>query len=85
MFVFSRELFIDDNRWITVERTKNGPIEEFLVSYQSLLPSTNYYFRVIAYNKYGISYPVTSNNEVRIYIRLVLIVFYNVPAVLSTM
>lgn len=58
-----------------MERTKNGPIEEFLVSYQSLLPSTNYYFRVIAYNKYGISYPVTSNNEVPAVFALVLVNF----------
>lgn len=51
---------------MTVVRTTNGPLEEYLVSYQSLLPSTIYSFRVIVYNKYGISYPVTSDDVVRI-------------------
>lgn len=32
-------------------------LEEFTISYQSLLPSTAYLFRVIAYNMYGISNP----------------------------
>lgn len=32
-------------------------LEEFTISYQSLLPSTAYTFRVIAYNAYGISQP----------------------------
>ncbi|KAL1140779.1 hypothetical protein AAG570_000709, partial [Ranatra chinensis] len=53
-----------DTRWATVTRTGNGPLEEFSVSYQSLLPSTSYYFRLIAYNKYGISYPVKSDDVV---------------------
>lgn len=54
----------DDSRWMTVVRTTNGPLEEYLVSYQSLLPSTMYSFRVIAYNKFGISCPVTSEDVV---------------------
>lgn len=37
---------------------------EFTVSYQTLLPSTVYSFRVIAYNTYGISYPVYSENPI---------------------
>ena len=57
-------MFTDDSRWMTVVRTTNVPLEEYLVSYQSLLPSTIYSFRVIAYNKYGISYPVTSDDVV---------------------
>jgi hypothetical protein len=44
-----------------VARTSSGPLQEFTVSYQSLLPSTAYKFRVIAYNKYGISYPAYSD------------------------
>jgi len=28
------------------------------------VPDTSYTFRVIAYNKYGISYPAKSNDEV---------------------
>ncbi|KAL1390239.1 hypothetical protein pipiens_012488 [Culex pipiens pipiens] len=44
-----------DSRWETVARTTNGPIQEFTVSFQSLLPSTAYKFRVIAYSsRYGI-------------------------------
>jgi hypothetical protein len=56
----------DDMRWQTVTRTKSGLLEEFTVSYQNLLPSTSYTFRVIAYNKYGISYPAYSDDAVSI-------------------
>lgn len=45
-------------------RTRSGPMQEFSVSYQSLLPSTVYTFRVIAYNIYGISYPIYSKDPV---------------------
>lgn len=54
----------DDNRWQTVARTTNGPLQDFTVSYQSLLPSTSYNFRVIPYNKYGVSFPATSDEYV---------------------
>ncbi|XP_065084745.1 protein sidekick isoform X3 [Ochlerotatus camptorhynchus] len=54
----------DDTRWETVARTTNGPIQEFTVSFQSLLPSTAYKFRVIAYNRYGISCPVYSDDAI---------------------
>ncbi|KAI8435034.1 hypothetical protein MSG28_003463 [Choristoneura fumiferana] len=47
----------DDTRWETITKTSNGILEEFTISYQSLLPSTAYNFRVIAYNMYGISNP----------------------------
>lgn len=57
-------LFIDDSRWQTVTKTNNGPLQDFTVSYQSLLPSTQYKFRVIPYNKFGISYPAYSNEAV---------------------
>lgn len=59
IFVYS-----DDIRWETVARTTSGPMQEFSVSFQSLLPSTSYSFRVIAYNKYGISYPVNSKETI---------------------
>lgn len=39
-------------------------LEEFTISYQSLLPSTAYLFRVIAYNAYGISPPAYSDKVV---------------------
>ncbi|XP_044732733.1 protein sidekick isoform X2 [Chrysoperla carnea] len=50
----------DDGRWQTVTKTNNGPVQEFTISYQSLLPSTSYTFRVFAYNRYGISFPAYS-------------------------
>ncbi|XP_055684947.1 protein sidekick isoform X2 [Lutzomyia longipalpis] len=53
-----------DQRWETVTRTTSGTLQEFTVSYQSLLPSTAYTFRVIAYNKYGISYPAYSKDAI---------------------
>lgn len=56
--------FPDDMRWETVSRTTGGSMQEFIVSYQTLLPSTVYSFRVIAYNTYGISYPVYSKDPI---------------------
>ncbi|CAG9861808.1 unnamed protein product [Phyllotreta striolata] len=54
----------DDVRWQTVTKTTNGLLQEFTVLYQSLLPSTSYNFRVIPYNKFGISYPAYSDESV---------------------
>lgn len=54
----------DDTRWETVTRTSNGILEEFTISYQSLMPSTAYSFRVIAYNAYGISAPAYSDKTI---------------------
>lgn len=51
-------------RWETVSRTTGGSMQEFTVSYQTLLPSTVYSFRVIAYNTYGISYPIYSKDPI---------------------
>lgn len=56
--------FSDDTRWETVTRTSNGMLEGFTISYQSLLPSTAYSFRVIAYNMYGISNPAYSDKVI---------------------
>lgn len=56
--------FSDDHRWQTVTRTNNGPLTEFTISYQSLLPSTHYNFRVFSYNSFGISYPAYSDEVV---------------------
>ncbi|XP_053624713.1 protein sidekick isoform X3 [Plodia interpunctella] len=53
-----------DTRWETITRTSNGMLEEFTISYQSLLPSTAYSFRVIAYNKHGISNPAYSDKVI---------------------
>lgn len=57
-------MIIDEGRWETVMRTSNGPLQEFLISYQNLLPSTSYKFRVITYNQYGISYPLYSDDSI---------------------
>ncbi|KAK2580567.1 hypothetical protein KPH14_007691 [Odynerus spinipes] len=54
----------DDTRWQTIVRSSNGPLTEYTVSYQNLLPSTSYLFRVISYNRYGISYPVYSTETI---------------------
>lgn len=64
LYPFPLRLYTDDSRWETVARTTSGPLQEFTVSFQSLLPSTAYTFRVISYNKYGISYPVYSKDAV---------------------
>lgn len=45
-------------------KTSSGTMQDFTVSYQSLLPSTAYTFRVIAYNKLGISFPVYSKDSI---------------------
>ncbi|XP_034937975.1 protein sidekick isoform X2 [Chelonus insularis] len=54
----------DESRWQTIAKTTNGLLYEFTVSYQNLLPSTSYLFRVISYNKYGISYPAYSSETI---------------------
>ncbi|XP_050437025.1 protein sidekick isoform X2 [Adelges cooleyi] len=54
----------DDTRWVTVTKSNNGPLDEFSVSFQSLLPSTSYLFRIVAYNEHGISYPAYSEDVV---------------------
>ncbi|XP_050535550.1 protein sidekick isoform X2 [Daktulosphaira vitifoliae] len=54
----------DDTRWVTVTKSNSGPLDEFSVSYQSLLPSTSYLFRIVAYNEHGISYPAYCDDVV---------------------
>lgn len=58
------EIPTDDHRWHAVVKTTNGPIQDFTISYQTLLPSMQYKFRVSAYNKYGISYPTYSKESI---------------------
>ena len=64
-------------------RTNSGLLEEFTVSYQNLLPSTSYTFRVIAYNIYGISYPVYSDDAVCIFTALIFSVL--IPCIVLVM
>lgn len=54
----------DDSRWQIVTKTNNGPLQDYTISYQSLLPSTSYNFRLIPYNKYGISYPAYADEAI---------------------
>lgn len=55
---------LDDLKWQMVVKSNGGPIQDFTISFQSLLPSTVYSFRVSSYNKYGISYPAISDETV---------------------
>ena len=57
-------LFSDSDKWSVLMKTETGEIEEYTVSYQNLLPSTQYEFRLIAYNRYGISYPNVASEKV---------------------
>ena len=57
-------LSVDEDKWKTETKTEGGAIQEYLISYQNLVPSTTYTFRVIAFNKYGISLPAKSADEV---------------------
>ncbi|XP_064109452.1 protein sidekick-like isoform X2 [Macrobrachium nipponense] len=52
------------DKWTVLMKTETGEIEEYTVSYQNLLPSTQYEFRLIAYNQYGISYPAVANEKI---------------------
>ncbi|KRF82053.1 LOW QUALITY PROTEIN: uncharacterized protein Dvir_GJ19051 [Drosophila virilis] len=56
--------FIYDSRWTKIEQTKKGTMQDFTVSYHILMPSTAYTFRVIAYNRYGISFPAYSKDSI---------------------
>ena len=55
----------DEDKWKTEARTEGGAIQEYMMPYQNLLPTTKYTFRVMAYSKYGISLPATSQESVR--------------------
>jgi len=56
--------FAEEDQWQTVARTDQGPMREYSVSYQNLMPSSTYTFRIVAYNKFGISYPVYTHDPV---------------------
>ena len=57
---------IDEDKWKTEAKTEEGAVQEYTISYQNLVPESTYLFRVIAYNKYSISYPAESQDEVNI-------------------
>ncbi|CAL4132916.1 unnamed protein product, partial [Meganyctiphanes norvegica] len=54
----------DSDKWDVLMKTETGVVEEYTISYQNLLPSTRYQFRLIAYNQYGISYPAVTNDYI---------------------
>ena len=54
----------DDDKWKTEFKTTGGGVQDYTVSYQNLVPLTTYYFRVIAYNEFGISIPCASEETV---------------------
>ena len=55
---------LDEDKWKTEAKTEEGAVQEYTISYQNLVPESTYLFRVIAYNKYSISYPAESQDEV---------------------
>merc|ERR1719397_1266873 len=61
-YVESRPKDLDE--WKTEIRTDGGAVQEYTVSYQNLNHQTVYYFRVIAYNQFGISPPCTAEETV---------------------
>lgn len=54
----------DDTKWAVVAKSNNGQTQDFTVSFQTLLPSTVYKFRISSYNRYGISCPAYSDEPV---------------------
>ena len=52
------------DEWKTEIRTGGGAVQDYTISYQNLSPLTTYYFRVIAYNQFGISEPCTNDETV---------------------
>jgi len=54
----------DMDEWNTVIRTNGGAVQDYTISYQNLDPSRTYYFRVLAYNEFGISEPCTTDKTI---------------------
>jgi protein sidekick len=54
----------DDNKWQTVAKPSSGAMQDFTVSFQTLLPSTFYIFRISSFNQYGISYPLYADEYI---------------------
>ena len=58
--------FAEEDQWQTVARTDQGPLREYSVPYQNLMPSSSYSFRIVAYNQFGVSYPSFTHEPVSI-------------------
>ena len=65
-------LLLDLDEWKTEIRTNGGAVQDYTISYQNLDTTTTYYFRVIAYNEFGISVPCTSEETVSNFTTLIL-------------
>merc|ERR1719319_1336130 len=63
----------DEDKWKTEVRTSGGAVQDYTISYQHLVPLTAYYFRVIAYNEFGISIPCASEETVGCLLHLLLL------------
>ncbi|XP_076305612.1 sidekick cell adhesion molecule isoform X1 [Tachypleus tridentatus] len=59
-----KQLDSDEERWTTLVSLNSGPQLSYTISYQNLLPSAHYIFRIFARNKYGISLPAMSDEPV---------------------
>ncbi|XP_067118957.1 protein sidekick [Centruroides vittatus] len=55
---------LDELEWNTLTHLNNGPQISYTVSFQNLLPSTNYHLRLFARNEYGVSMPVVATQPV---------------------
>ena len=64
------------DEWKTEIRTSGGAVQDYTISYQNLDPETTYYFRVIAYNEFGISEPCTNDETVSCQLVFLLVPFY---------
>jgi len=53
-----------EDKWKTEIKTDGGAVQDYTISYQNLSPLTSYDFRVFAYNQYGISDPVLSEETI---------------------
>lgn len=56
----------NESRWQEVTRTSHGPMTQYTVSFQNLLPSTNYRFRLFAVNSFGISFPALAQDWISV-------------------
>ena len=64
MSTFTTSLFSVLDEWKTEIKTNGGAVQDYTISLQNLDPTTTYYFRVIAYNEFGISIPCTTEETV---------------------
>lgn len=54
----------EDKEWQTIAELEGGPRTSYTVSFQNLLPSTDYVLRLLARNRLGISPPAYAPEHV---------------------